>query len=165
MKEKINVIKDNKKDSGLRFPTNTSLILFFLKGSIFYFTAGAVFACLVALFDLIIPRLIQYTVDAVIGGNLSSVPGWAARIITRLGGADYLRGHLWIMAAAVAAAALAGALSRYGFRVSNCAGPGISSSGRSCPFRMPGWGKTAREILSSAALRMSKRYGFLSLNS
>lgn len=119
MKEKINVIKDNKKDSGLRFPTNTSLILFFLKGSIFYFTAGAVFACLVALFDLIIPRLIQYTVDAVIGGNLSSVPGWAARIITRLGGADYLRGHLWIMAAAVAAAALAGALSRYGFRVSN----------------------------------------------
>ena len=73
MKEKINVIKDNKKDSGLRFPTNTSLILFFLKGSIFYFTAGAVFACLVALFDLIIPRLIQYTVDAVIGGNLSTL--------------------------------------------------------------------------------------------
>ena len=62
MKEKINVIKDNKKDSGLRFPTNTSLILFFLKGSIFYFTAGAVFACLVALFDLIIPA--QVAVEA-----------------------------------------------------------------------------------------------------
>ena len=84
-----------------------------------YFAAGAVCACLVALFDLIIPRLIQYTVDAVIGGNLSSVPVWAAGLIGDLGGASFLRRHLWMAAAAVAAAALAGALSRYGFRVSN----------------------------------------------
>ena len=84
-----------------------------------YFAAGAVCACLVALFDLIIPRLIQYTVDAVIGGNLSSVPVWAAGLIGDLGGVSFLRRHLWMAAAAVAAAALAGALSRYGFRVSN----------------------------------------------
>ena len=113
---------DQKKSRGsqqLRFPTNTSLILFFLKGSMRYFAAGAVCACLVALFDLIIPRLIQYTVDAVIGGNLSSVPVWAAGLIGDLGGVSFLRRHLWMAAAAVAAAALAGALSRYGFRVSN----------------------------------------------
>ena len=112
---------DNKKSGSkqLRFPTNTSLILFFLRGSILYFAAGAVCACLVALFDLIIPRLIQYTVDAVIGGNLSSVPVWAAGLIEDLGGVSFLRSHLWMAAAAVAAAALAGALSRYGFRVSN----------------------------------------------
>lgn len=84
-----------------------------------YFAAGAVCACLVALFDLIIPRLIQYTVDAVIGGNLSSVPVWASGLIGDLGGVSFLRRHLWMAAAAVAAAALAGALSRYGFRVSN----------------------------------------------
>ena len=112
---------DNKKSGSkqLRFPTNTGLILFFLRGSILYFAAGAVCACLVALFDLIIPRLIQYTVDAVIGGNLSSVPVWAAGLIEDLGGVSFLRSHLWMAAAAVAAAALAGALSRYGFRVSN----------------------------------------------
>ena len=111
--------KEKGKKDALRFPTNISLILFFLRGSILYFTAGAVFACLVALFDLIIPRLIQYTVDAVIGGNLSAVPAWAAGIITRLGGADFLRRNLWLAAAAVAAAALAGALSRYAFKMSN----------------------------------------------
>lgn len=113
---------DQKKSRGsqqLRFPTNISLIVFFLRGSRLYFAAGAVCACLVALFDLIIPRLIQYTVDAVIGGNLSSVPAWAARLIEDLGGVSFLRRNLWMAAAAVAAAALAGALSRYGFRVSN----------------------------------------------
>ena len=108
-----------KTGKTLRFPTNRSLIFFFLQGSIVYFAAGAVCACLVALFDLIIPRLIQYTVDAVIGGDLSSVPVWAAGIIMRLGGAAFLREHLWIAFAAVAAAALAGALCRYGFKMSN----------------------------------------------
>ena len=102
-----------------RFPSNLNLILFFLRGSLRYFFAGAVFACLVALFDLIIPRLIQYTVDAVIGDDLSAVPSWAAGIIGSLGGAAYLRSHLWLAAAAVAAAALAGAVSRYAFKVSN----------------------------------------------
>ena len=119
MRKKTNLKKENGKKEKLRFPSNTSLILFFLRGSMLYFTAGAVFACLVAFFDLIIPRLIQYTVDAVIGGDLSAVPGWAAGIIGRLGGAAFLRQHLWLAAAAVAAAALAGALSRYGFKVSN----------------------------------------------
>ena len=119
MRKKTNLKKENGKKEKLRFPSNTSLIFFFLRGSMLYFFAGAVFACLVAFFDLIIPRLIQYTVDAVIGGDLSAVPGWAAGIIVRLGGAAFLRRHLWLVAAAVAAAALAGALSRYGFKVSN----------------------------------------------
>ena len=86
MRKKTNLKKENGKKEKLRFPSNTSLIFFFLRGSMLYFFAGAVFACLVAFFDLIIPRLIQYTVDAVIGGDLSAVPGWAAGIIVRLGG-------------------------------------------------------------------------------
>lgn len=119
MRKNTNSKNTKGKKDALRFPTNISLILFFLRGSILYFTAGAVFACLVALFDLIIPRLIQYTVDAVIGGNLSAVPKWAAGIIADLGGADFLRRHLWLGAAAVAAAALMGAFSRYAFKMSN----------------------------------------------
>ncbi len=109
-----------KADRGrLRFPSNRSLIRFLLKGSLQYFTAGAVCACLVALFDLVIPRLIQYTVDAVIGNDLSSVPVWAAGVILCSGGADYLRTHLWAPALAVAACAAAGALFRYGFKAGN----------------------------------------------
>lgn len=103
----------------LRFPTNRSLIWYFLRGSLPYFVAGAVCACLVALFDLIIPRLIQYTVDAVIGNGLSTVPAWAAGTVERLGGADFLRAHLWAAALAVAAAAALGALCRYGFQTGN----------------------------------------------
>lgn len=103
----------------LRFPTNRSLIWFLLKGSLRYFTAGAVCACLVALFDLVIPRLIQYTVDAVVGNDLSSVPAWAAGLIMRFGGAGFLRTHLWAAALAVAACAAAGALFRYGFKAGN----------------------------------------------
>ena len=67
-----------KADRGrLRFPSNRSLIRFLLKGSLQYFTAGAVCACLVALFDLVIPRLIQYTVDAVIGNRAGKSDGSA----------------------------------------------------------------------------------------
>ena len=145
-----------------------------------YFFAGAVFACLVAFFDLIIPRLIQYTVDAVIGGDLSSIPVWAAGMIARLGGASFLRQNLWLSAAAVAAAALAGALCRYAFKMSNEKGSelflrrtrnelfreqGMNCSGRSFPFPIPGWERTAREISSSAAHRMSRPSGYLSPSS
>ncbi len=111
-----------KRDRSLRFQTNTGLILFFLKGSYLYFLAGAVFACLVALFDLIIPRMIQFTVDAVIGGNTGSVPGWAAGFVNRFGGAGFLSAHLWAAALAIAGAAALGAVCRYCFKVSNAKG-------------------------------------------
>ena len=111
-----------KRDRGLRFQTNTGLILFFLKGSYLYFLAGAVFACLVALFDLIIPRMIQFTVDAVIGGNTGAVPGWAAGFVDRFGGAGFLSAHLWAAALAIAGAAALGAVCRYCFKVSNAKG-------------------------------------------
>ena len=116
----ISTAKLNKSgQAALRFPTNRSLTMYFMRGSIAFFAGSAVFACLVSMFDLVIPRLIQWTVDAVIGGNLSSLPSWAAGALDQLGGADYLRSHLWLAAALVAAAALGGAVSRYGFRVSN----------------------------------------------
>ena len=111
-----------KRDRGLRFQTNTGLILFFLKGSYLYFLAGAVFACLVALFDLIIPRMIQFTVDAVIGGNTGAMPGWAAGFVNRFGGAGFLSAHLWAAALAIAGAAALGAVCRYCFKVSNAKG-------------------------------------------
>ena len=108
--------------AGVRFSSNANLIFFFLKGSYLYFLAGAVCACLVALFDLIIPRMIQFTVDAVIGGNMGAMPAWASGLISRFGGAGFLRGHLWAAALAVAGAAALGAVCRYFFRVSNAKG-------------------------------------------
>ncbi|MDO5476907.1 MAG: ABC transporter ATP-binding protein [Eubacteriales bacterium] len=114
---------NHSEEERLRFPTNRGLILYFLRGSIRYFIAGAVFACLVALFDLIIPRLIQVTVDVVIGGKLGGLPSWMLAALGRMGDLsrmqEQLRTHLWLAAAAVALAAVAGAVSRYAFRVCN----------------------------------------------
>ena len=159
-----------KRDRGLRFQTNTGLILFFLKGSYLYFLAGAVFACLVALFDLIIPRMIQFTVDAVIGGNTGAMPGWAAGFVNRFGGAGFLSAHLWAAALAIAGAAALGAVCRYCFKVSNAKGAEtfvrrmrdqLFSHIMSLPYAWHG----VRATRSSAVHRMWRRSKSLSRNS
>ena len=122
MRDGSKALEKKEMASGVRFSSNANLIFFFLKGSYLYFLAGAVCACLVALFDLIIPRMIQFTVDAVIGGNMGAMPAWASGLISRFGGAGFLRGHLWAAALAVAGAAALGAVCRYFFRVSNAKG-------------------------------------------
>ena len=86
-----------------RFETKTQLVLYFLEGSKRFFLAGAVFACLVVFFDLINPRIIGYTVDEVIGRNIS---------ISGLG----------IVALAVALLALLGGVCRYCFQLFNSMG-------------------------------------------
>ncbi len=122
MRDGSKALEKKEMAAGVRFSSNASLIFFFLKGSYLYFLAGAVCACLVALFDLIIPRMIQFTVDAVIGGNMGAMPAWASGLVSRFGGAGFLRGHLWAAALAVAGAAALGAVCRYFFRVSNAKG-------------------------------------------
>ena len=122
MRDGSKALEKKEMAAGVRFSSNANLIFFFLKGSYLYFLAGAVCACLVALFDLIIPRMIQFTVDAVIGGNMGAMPVWASGLISRFGGAGFLRGHLWAAALAVAGAAALGAVCRYFFRVSNAKG-------------------------------------------
>ena len=86
-----------------RIETKTQLVLYFLEGSKRFFLAGAVFACLVVFFDLINPRIIGYTVDEVIGRNIS---------ISGLG----------IVALAVALLALLGGVCRYCFQLFNSMG-------------------------------------------
>ena len=122
MRDGSKALEKKEMASGVRFSSNANLIFFFLKGSYLYFLAGAVCACLVALFDLIIPRMIQFTVDAVIGGNMGAMPAWASGLVSRFGDAGFLRGHLWAAALAVAGAAALGAVCRYFFRVSNAKG-------------------------------------------
>ena len=122
MRDGSKALEKKEMAAGVRFSSNASLIFFFLKGSYLYFLAGAVCACLFALFDLIIPRMIQFTVDAVIGGNMGAMPAWASGLVSRFGGAGFLRGHLWAAALAVAGAAALGAVCRYFFRVSNAKG-------------------------------------------
>lgn len=96
-----------------QFATKTSLVLFFLKGSILLFTAGVIFSMAVAFLDMINPKIIQYTVDYLIGDSYSSMPFYMEMIVNLAGGKDYLKGHIYLIALVVIFIALICAAFRY----------------------------------------------------
>ena len=57
-----------------RFPTKISLIRFFMKGSVHWFILGAVFTALVSFFKMVVPKLISFTVDSLIGMTNTQIP-------------------------------------------------------------------------------------------
>ena len=96
------------------------LILRFLKGSKALFLLCMLCSALVSLGEMIIPQIIRITIDNVIGGASTENLAPAVRdLMTSLGGAEALRGRMWIMALAVLAVAVICAAGRYVFRVSN----------------------------------------------
>lgn len=112
---------DKKKEE--RFPTGISLILYFLKGSKKYFVLSIIFACLVSLFDLINPKIINFVVDSIIDDEPFSLPSFINDWIRNgLGGREFLRTHLYYVALFVVIVALFGSLWRYLFRVLNTKG-------------------------------------------
>ena len=74
-----------------RFPTRTSLVMYFLKGSWRFFIAAVIGAAGMQVMALVNPKIIRYTVDSVIGNAASSLPGWANHLIDRIGGVSYIR--------------------------------------------------------------------------
>ena len=113
-------MSDNKN---LRFKTKSDLVLYFLKGSKKYFLFSIIFSMLVTFFDLIGPKIIQYTVDFCIDdAKVSSVPVYIKGIMDLLGGREYLRSHLYFIAIVVAVVGLIAAVCRYLFRLCNAMG-------------------------------------------
>ena len=99
------------------------MVLFFLKGTVFFFALSILFSLLVTFFDLVGPKIIQYTVDYCIADTRStSVPFYIRVIMDGLGDREYLRTHLYLVALVVAAIALLAAISRYLFRLFNSMG-------------------------------------------
>jgi len=68
----------------------------FLKGSVRFFALCILSSMLASLCELIIPRIIGFTVDSLLGG--AALPPYAERIAGILGGENYLRTHLWVTA-------------------------------------------------------------------
>lgn len=113
-------MSDNKN---LRFKTGADLVLYFLKGSKKFFVFSIIFSLLVTFFDLIGPKIIQYTVDYCIADAQSdSVPVYLSAIMNLLGGREFLRGHLYLIALVVTLVGLLAALCRYLFRLCNAMG-------------------------------------------
>lgn len=111
------------KESNLkkRFKKRSHMLMYFLSGSKRYFALAILFACIMALFELINPKITGYTVDFIIG-DLETIPGFILDMIDKIGGREYLLSRLWIMAIVVIIIAFFGALARYFYQLFNSIG-------------------------------------------
>lgn len=101
-----------------KFPTKLKLVLYFLQGSKKYFFLSIIFAVLSSLFDLINPKIIGFTVDAIIGDAPKKLPAFLSSFLS----IDMLKGNLLFVAALVMLVALIGAICRYLFSLMNSTG-------------------------------------------
>ena len=112
----------DRAEQRIPYPTRLSMILYFLKGSGRYFFAAVFSAAMMALLDLINPRIVGYTVDSIIGDSNAETVLPLRLLIQALGGPAYLKGRLWMVSLAIVGIALAAAFFRYCFRRLNTAG-------------------------------------------
>ena len=97
------------------------MIAYFLKGSKRFFALGIFLSLAAAFLDMISPKLVQYTVDEVLKEE-KAAPDIVLQVISYLGGREYLQRNLHIVALTVLFTALAAAVCRYFYRVSNARG-------------------------------------------
>ncbi len=102
--------------------SKSQLLLFFLKGSKRYFLTGILFGMLVTLLDLVNPKIISFTIDAVIGNQEPKLSKWVSEIVDSVGGVPYLKGHVYLIAVAIILVALVGIFCRYMFTLMNSKG-------------------------------------------
>ncbi|MCD8045765.1 MAG: ABC transporter ATP-binding protein/permease [Clostridiales bacterium] len=84
-----------------------------MRGATGYFVCAILFACLSALADMIRPKIIEYTVDGILGNSADSIPDFILSFFAGRGGLAWLRSHLWVPALAVIAATLVAVALRY----------------------------------------------------
>ncbi len=111
----------NRTDNKGQFPTPVRLIFFFLKGSIGLFVLSMIFSAVTSFLDMMLPRVISFTVDSIIGDKAPRIAGGAGRWLTD-GGLSLLKEKPWLIALIVCALALAGGIFRYLSRCINEAG-------------------------------------------
>ena len=92
----------------------------FMKGAAGFFALTMIASVMVTVLDAVFPQVIRYTVDSLIGdGQPGAVTGYIASV---LGGRDYLRANLWVIALVILVTALLNAFFRYLTRVANARG-------------------------------------------
>ena len=107
----------NEKKTEKQF--RRALLWRFLEGSRLLFLLSMSAAALSSLADMISPQIIRLAVDKVILGHETALSPLTEAFAARLGGVDYLAGHIWVLALSLLAVALLKVLSLYAFRVCN----------------------------------------------
>ena len=90
---------------------NAGLLLFFLRGSKLLFAASMVAGFVTTLLSVVIPQIISFTIDCVIGGERPE--GLFLRLAALFGGTDAFRRDVWMIAVLIAAIAAATAVFQY----------------------------------------------------
>ena len=99
-----------------------SMLLRFMRGSRRYFLFSSFLTVFVAIFELVNPKIIGFTVDPVIDSKPVDTLPVIERLINRAGGILWFRENLWAVAAAVALMAFLAALFSFANRISNTVG-------------------------------------------
>lgn len=97
--------------------TRLGMILDFLKGAKGFFLLGILFACLSTLAEMLRPKVIEFTVDGILGDQSFVLPGPLQLWVDRLGGAAALLNMLWLPALAVVVCSLLAAGLRYFYQM------------------------------------------------
>ena len=108
-------MKETKKKDG---SAALSLLIRFSRGSRLLFLAAVLCAAVSIVFNFILPQVVGYTVDNVIGALDADVPYLAGLFLAPFGGAGHMRAHFILCAAAVALCALISGVLNYLSRVS-----------------------------------------------
>lgn len=93
--------------------SNIALVRSFLQGCLHFFVICIAASLLASLCELIMPKIISFTVDSVIGNEAVNLPAPIMSLIDGLGGIEYLRHNLWILAALVLLFALFMGIFKY----------------------------------------------------
>ncbi|QRG86558.1 ABC transporter ATP-binding protein [Bulleidia sp. zg-1006] len=102
-----------------KFSSKTSLLLHFVRGAKRYFFASIIFSFLVAVLQLINPRIIGYTVDAILDQQETKLPPFLHELVNKFGGVLYLQKNLWMIALAIIGVALLSMVLRYLSEINN----------------------------------------------
>ena len=124
------------KGKGQTFSGSYELIRFFLRGSIGLFFISMLFSAAVSFLDMLLPRIISFTVDSVIDTKAPDLPAPLLALLVRIGGVERLRAEPLLIGAAVACTALLAALFRFLTRYENeAAAQRFVKRMRDCLFR------------------------------
>lgn len=110
------MVKERKEE---RFQKNSSLVVHFLRYSWKWFALCILFSMLSAFLEMMNPKLIQFTVDSIIGNDPGDLPGYLSFVNNHIA---LYKGNLGYMALTVLMIALAAALARYLYRLFNAFG-------------------------------------------
>ena len=103
----------NTEKNSKTFKSGSALVMFFLKGALHCFVLCILSSCIVSALELVSPKIISFTVDTLLGDSTSALPASINNWIAEIGGADFLRSNLWVIAVAVIIVALVTAAFRY----------------------------------------------------